>query len=49
MTARRGIGLVGRKDVVTSVDALRGRKIAVPPPGQQVLMLNVLLGRAGPG
>lgn len=47
MCARKGIGLVGRKDVVTRVEDLAGRKIAVPPPGIQVLILNVLLERAG--
>lgn len=47
MCARQGIGLVGRTGVVTKVADLKGRKIAVPPPGQQVLMLNVLLERAG--
>ncbi|MBA2307767.1 MAG: ABC transporter substrate-binding protein [Pseudonocardiales bacterium] len=47
MCARQGIGLVGRKGVVTDVASLKGRKIAVPPPGQQVLTLNVLLERAG--
>jgi len=47
MVARQGIGLVGRAGVVTDVADLAGRKVAVPPPGQQVLMLTVLLDRAG--
>ena len=47
MCARKGIGLVGRRGTVGAVEDLRGRRVAVPPPGQQVLMLNVLLERAG--
>jgi len=47
MVARQGIGRVGRAGVVTDVADLAGRKVAVPPPGQQVLMLTVLLDWAG--
>lgn len=47
MCARQGIGLIGRTDVVTSVEDLAGRRIAVPPPGIQVLILQTLLEDAG--
>jgi NitT/TauT family transport system substrate-binding protein len=47
MCARQGIGLIGRTDVVTSVEDLAGRRIAVPPPGAQVLILQTLLEEAG--
>lgn len=47
MCARQGIGLVGRTDVVGSVEDLAGRRIAVPPPGIQVLILQALLREAG--
>ncbi len=47
MVARQGIGLIGRTGVVSSVADLRGRKIAVPPPGIQVLILQALLQDAG--
>lgn len=47
MVARRGFGLVGRLGEVATVEDLRGRKIAVPPPGSFVLVVNQVLGRAG--
>jgi len=47
MVARQGFGLVGKKGVVSSVADLRGKKIAVPPPGAQVLVLGLLLDKAG--
>lgn len=47
MTARQGVGLIGRKGVVEDVAALKGKKIAVPPPGIQVLILNELLRTSG--
>ncbi|MDQ6649274.1 MAG: ABC transporter substrate-binding protein [Actinomycetota bacterium] len=47
MVARQGFGLVGKKGVVTSVADLRGKKVAVPPPGAQVLVLGLLLDKAG--
>ncbi len=47
MVARQGFGLVGKTGVVATVDDLRGKKIAVPPPGAQVLVLNSLLAKAG--
>ncbi|MBA2390205.1 MAG: ABC transporter substrate-binding protein [Geodermatophilaceae bacterium] len=47
MCARQGIGLIGRTDVVNGIEDLAGRRIAVPPPGVQVLILQALLEDAG--
>ena len=48
MAARQGIGLVARADRgIDGVAGLRGRTIAVPPPGAQVLILTTLLAQAG--
>lgn len=47
MCARQGIGLVGRTGVVQRVADLAGKRIAVPPPGVQVLILQSLLRDAG--
>ena len=47
MIARQGIGLIGRTGVVEQVADLRGKKVAVPPPGAQVLILTELLRTAG--
>ncbi len=47
MTARQGVGLIGRKGEVASVADLKGKKVAVPPPGIQVLILNELLRTNG--
>ncbi|MGI8692437.1 MAG: ABC transporter substrate-binding protein [Geodermatophilaceae bacterium] len=47
MCARQGIGLIGATDAVTTVADLAGRRIAVPPPGIQVLILQALLQDAG--
>lgn len=47
MVARQGFGLVGKAGEVESVEDLAGRRIAVPPPGAQVLVLNQLLADAG--
>ncbi len=47
MVARQGFGLVGRTGVVSKVEDLRGKKVAVPPPGAQVLVLGLLLRKAG--
>ena len=47
MISRGGLGLVGKKGVVESVADLRGKKIAVPPPTLQVLILNDVLRDAG--
>ncbi len=48
MCSREGIGLVTRADQgIASVEDLRGKTIAVPPPGVQVLVLTALLAEAG--
>ena len=47
MISRGGLGLVGKKGVVEEVADLRGKKIAVPPPTLQVLILNDVLRQAG--
>ncbi len=47
MVARQGFGLVGKKGEVATIADLRGKKIAVPPPGAQVLVLGLLLNKAG--
>jgi NitT/TauT family transport system substrate-binding protein len=48
MCARQGIGLIGRKDRgITTVADLKGRKVAVPPPGMQTLLLTSALEGAG--
>jgi len=47
MIARQGIGLIGRAGKVASVPDLKGKKVAVPPPGAQVLILTELLRNAG--
>ena len=48
MCSREGIGLVGRADQrIETVEDLRGKTIAVPPPGVQVLVLTSLLAQAG--
>jgi len=47
MVAREGFGLVGRVDEVETVADLAGKKVAVPPPGAQVLVLGLLLEQAG--
>lgn len=47
MVSRQGLGLIGRSGEVEDVASLRGKKVAVPPPGTQVLILNELLRRAG--
>ena len=47
MIARQGIGLIGRKGEVATVADLKGKKVAVPPPGAQVLILTELLRKAG--
>ena len=47
MVARQGFGLVGKAGTVESVADLAGKKIAVPPPGAQVLVLGLLLEEAG--
>lgn len=47
MCARGGLGLIGRKGVVGTVEDLRGKTVGLPPPGQQNLMLDLTLQRAG--
>ncbi len=47
MTARQGVGLIGRQGEVATLADLQGRKVAVPPPGLQVLILNELLRTHG--
>ncbi|HWC11788.1 MAG TPA: ABC transporter substrate-binding protein [Acidimicrobiales bacterium] len=48
MCARQGIGLIGRKDRgIAAVGDLEGKKVAVPPPGMQTLLLTSALERAG--
>jgi NitT/TauT family transport system substrate-binding protein len=48
MASRQGIGLAARADRgIDSITDLRGKTIAVPPPGIQVLVLTTLLGQAG--
>ena len=50
MCARQGIGLIGRKDRgIAAVGDLEGKKVAVPPPGMQTLLLTSALERAGLG
>ncbi len=47
MIARNGVGLIGAKGNVESVADLRGKKVGVPPPGIQVLILNDILANNG--
>ncbi len=47
MVARQGFGLIGKKGEVAAIADLKGKKIAVPPPGAQVLVLGLLLKKAG--
>ena len=47
MISRGGLGLCGKKGVVEEVADLRGKRIAVPPPTLQVLILNDVLRDAG--
>ncbi len=47
MTARQGLALIGRKGQVDTVAQLKGKKVAVPPPGAQVLILNEILRQNG--
>ncbi|MDP8993342.1 MAG: MetQ/NlpA family ABC transporter substrate-binding protein [Actinomycetota bacterium] len=48
MCSRQGIGLVARTDRgINTVADLRGKTVAVPPPGILNLILDILLDRAG--
>jgi len=48
MCSRQGIGVVGRSDqgIETAAD-LAGKRVAIPPPGVQVLVLTYLLAQEG--
>jgi len=47
MVARQGFGLVGKLGKVEKIEDLKGKKIAVPPPGALVFVINDLLTKAG--
>lgn len=48
MCSRQGIGLIARADRgIRTVADLRGKKVAVPPPGVQVLAINAALDKVG--
>jgi NitT/TauT family transport system substrate-binding protein len=47
MVSRQGLGLIGRRGEVEDVASMRGTKVAVPPPGVQVLVLTQMLESAG--
>jgi len=47
MVSRQGLGLIGRAGVVEDVASLKGKKVAVPPPGVQGLVLSEMLKTAG--
>ncbi len=47
MVARQGFGLVGKKGEVAKVEDLKGKKIALPPPGSLLLVINQALTKAG--
>ena len=47
MVARQGFGLVGKTSEVAKIEDLRGKKIALPPPGSLLLVINQLLTKAG--
>ena len=47
MVARQGFGLIGKVGEVATVEDLRGKRIAIPPPGSQVLVINQVLAKAG--
>lgn len=48
MCSRQGIGLIGRADRgVRSAADLKGKKVAVPPPGVQTLVITAALDKVG--
>ena len=47
MVSRQGLGLIGRKGEVEDVASLQGKKVAVPPPGVQGLVLSQMLAQEG--
>jgi len=47
MVARQGFGLIGKKGEVAKVEDLKGKKIALPPPGSLLLVVNQALTKAG--
>jgi len=48
MCSRQGIGLIARTDRgIKTVADLKGKKVAVPPPGVQVLALTAALDKVG--
>ena len=47
MVARQGFGLIGKAGEVTKVEDLRGKKIAIPPPGSLTLVIGLVLTNAG--
>ncbi len=47
MVARQGFGLIGKAGEVTKVEDLRGKKIAIPPPGSLTLVITQVLAKAG--
>ena len=47
MVSRQGLGLIGRAGVVEDVASLKGKEVAVPPPGVQGLILSQMLAKEG--
>ena len=50
MCSRQGVGLIARKDRgIRTVADLNGKRVAVPPPGVQTLLLTAALEKVGLG